>query len=1093
MWKSGTNTGCLTSCILLDTIPHYNGINIKTHNNNFRRRRKPDPQKNNTFMNKLKLFALALLGMATLSANAVDYSQLNYNGENEAPAGYKYYSLSSGVASTTAWSTLSDQGVTCFDVTGGGTGAYNKRSMEFTLTEDCSVEIELHAGNAERIFSLYNNSATAIEKLTLAVKNQFYTFTYEFKGATEAQPQTYSISGSGSKVYISKITFTPAAPVEEPIIKGYKIAEINAVIDAENKTITAELPYGTNKNSAIDAALVTLGGTATSYSYNADKTAITVTDGTNTATYTLNITIGEYKCGEIINANTDGTVTGTIGGMILTNLGTGTSKKLDKNKYFGIQLKNGTFMAGDIFTINLTTAPGSVESMGTMKIYADNAGSELLYESENVGNTGENEYILPATVQGKSSLYIYRGGGNDWNPTFNHIKVTRACDNAITAFTIGGVEATIDEENKSITAELAFGTELTETDWNNAYTAAGPDAANVTYGANHATITVGETTYTISITIATAKSEDASLKQITVGGQNIELTDGENAYTIVLPYGTTEPAVIVETNDATATYEVTDNDNIITITVTAQAGNSTIYTVTYSIADAPKVLLEALFSNGVKGFINNTELTVNVPYMKGTEQPTFVSGKAETEGMTVSYADGKILVPGIDDKTGEFTVIFQEYAPAEIAFNTEYTFDGEEIGTWVASVYGWDSDKGMKFSKNVEEASNRRISEGKTRIYIFVPACDNVLLTSMSTTRDIKLSVNGVVSETSTKDLNVPINNVPTIIGIESNQTKGDGGFLSIQLVRNEKVDVTGIELDQTTANMTVGETLTLTATVTPEDATNKNIIWTSSNEEMATVKDGVVTALAATGYDEVVITATTEDGNFSASCSIYIYPAIENISFNTEEFDTTVEFEEGLQLPLPLLVEPYDANTTGLVITSSNESVITITEETWFGYTMYNMNIMGVGEATITATAPNGKTATITITVIPAKIHATEITLNQTEITLAAGTTYTLVAALNPADAEDILTWSSSNEDVATVNDGVVTAVKVGTAYITVTTDLWVDAFCKVTVTDKETGIENINAELNLNAPIYNVLGEQVDTEYKGIVIQNGQKFLLQ
>lgn len=1086
MWKSGTNTGCLTSCILLDTIPHYNGINIKTHNNNFRRRRKPDPQKNNTFMNKLKLFALALLGMATLSANAVDYSQLNYNGENEAPAGYKYYSSSSGVASTTAWSTLSDQGVTCFDVTGGGTGAYNKRSMEFTLTEDCSVEIELHTGNAGRLFSLYNNSATAIEQLTLAVKNQFYTFIYEFKGATEAQPQTYSISGSGSKVYISKITFTPAAPVEEPIIKGYKIAEINAVIDAENKTITAELPYGTNKNSAIDAALVTLGGTATSYSYNADKTAITVTDGTNTTTYTLNITIGEYKCGEIIRAHhtgaTTATISGAIGGTVEKNTQSG--GKLGSNgHYIGLKLANGYFMSGDKVTVVAEVASA------TLELFTDKGQTLIASIPEGEVVVGENTLVIPQTTEW---IYLYRNS-SAMNPTVTDMFVTRACDNTITAFTIGGVEATIDEENKTITAELAFGTELTEADWNNAYTAAGPDAANVTYGANHATITVGETTYTISITIATAKSEDASLKSITVGGQNIELTEGENTYTVVLPYGTTEPAVIVETNDATATYEVTDNDNIITITVTAQASNTAVYTVTYSIADAPKVLLEALFSNGVKGFINNTELTVNVPYMKGTEQPTFVSGKAETEGMTVSYADGKILVPGIDDKTGEFTVIFQEYAPAEIAFNTEYTFDGEEIGTWVASVYGWDSDKGMKFSKNVEEASNRRISEGKTRIYIFVPACDNVLLTSISTTRDIKLSVNGVVSETSTKDLNIPINNVPTMIGIESNQTKGDGGFVSIQLVRNEKVDVTGIELDQTTANMTVGETLTLTATVTPEDATNKNIIWTSSNEEMATVKDGVVTALAATGYDEVVITATTEDGNFSASCSIYIYPAIENISFNTEEFDTTVEFEEGLQLPLPLLVEPYDANTTGLVITSSNESVITITEETWFGYTMYNMNIMGVGEATITATAPNGKTATITITVIPAKIHATEITLNQTEITLAAGTTYTLVAALNPADAEDILTWSSSNEDVATVNDGIVTAVKVGTAYITVTTDLWVEAYCKVTVTDKETGIENINAELNLNAPIYNVLGEQVDTEYKGIVIQNGQKFLLQ
>lgn len=210
-------------------------------------------------MNKLKLIGLTLLGMATLSATAMDYSQLNYNGESTAPAGYKYYGSSAGKENGEAWAVLADQTVNCFDVTGGGSGTYNKRAMEFVLTEDCSVEIELHTGNAGRIFSLYNNSAEAIATLELSTKNHFYTFTHEFKGATEAQPQTYSISGSGSKVYISKITFTSAAPVEEPIIKSYTIAGINAVIDAETKTITAELPYGTDKEAAINAAVVTLG------------------------------------------------------------------------------------------------------------------------------------------------------------------------------------------------------------------------------------------------------------------------------------------------------------------------------------------------------------------------------------------------------------------------------------------------------------------------------------------------------------------------------------------------------------------------------------------------------------------------------------------------------------------------------------------------------------------------------------------------------------------------------------------------------------------------------------------------------------------
>lgn len=78
-----------------------------------------------------------------------------------------------------------------------------------------------------------------------------------------------------------------------PIIKNFVIAGVEATINQEAKTITAALPYGTDKEAALVAATVELGGTATKWEYNGDKSQIIVSDGTNSVSYVLNISIKE--------------------------------------------------------------------------------------------------------------------------------------------------------------------------------------------------------------------------------------------------------------------------------------------------------------------------------------------------------------------------------------------------------------------------------------------------------------------------------------------------------------------------------------------------------------------------------------------------------------------------------------------------------------------------------------------------------------------------------------------------------------------------------------------------------------------------------
>ncbi len=156
------------------------------------------------------------------------------------------------------------------------------------------------------------------------------------------------------------------------------------------------------------------------------------------------------------------------------------------------------------------------------------------------------------------------------------------------------------------------------------------------------------------------------------------------------------------------------------------------------------------------------------------------------------------------------------------------------------------------------------------------------------------------VVETTEEDKTPRINGTPIDGGIYQSK-----GIKKIEVYGYENpttVNVTGITLSQTEAAMTVGgETLTLTATVAPDDATDKTVTWTSSDPTVATVANGVVTAVAA-GTATITATATngTDDttDDKTATCTITVtdpdqeaadavvalfdaLPAVENITLD--------------------------------------------------------------------------------------------------------------------------------------------------------------------------------------------------------------------
>lgn len=230
---------------------------------------------------------------------------------------------------------------------------------------------------------------------------------------------------------------------------------------------------------------------------------------------------------------------------------------------------------------------------------------------------------------------------------------------------------------------------------------------------------------------------------------------------------------------------------------------------------------------------------------------------------------------------------------------------------------------------------------------------------------------------------------------------------------------VEGVLLDKTEATLVKGETLTLTATVMPEAATNKNVTWTSSNEAAATVANGVVTAVAS---GKTTITVKTEEGEFTKTCAITVITPVTGITLDKSEAELT----KGQTLTITATVAPAEADNKKVIWSSSNEAAATVTNGV--------VKAVASGKATITAKTEDGEfTATCAVTVTT---PVTGVELDKTELTLTEGDTETLTATVVPADADNMnVTWSSSNEAIAKVANGVVTAVAEGNATITVTT----------------------------------------------------------
>ena len=299
---------------------------------------------------------------------------------------------------------------------------------------------------------------------------------------------------------------------------------------------------------------------------------------------------------------------------------------------------------------------------------------------------------------------------------------------------------------------------------------------------------------------------------------------------------------------------------------------------------------------------------------------------------------------------------------------------------------------------------------------------------------------------------------------ITATTANGKTATCKVTVINTEKTEISpeNITLSETNQTLDLNGTkeITLKATITPSNANaNTAITWTSSSPDVATVNNGKITAIKV---GTTTITARTANGK-TATCKVTVINtekteiSPENITLS--ETDKTLDLNGTKEVILTATITPSNANTnTTITWTSSSPDVATVNNGM--------VTAIKVGTTTITATTANGKTATCKVTVInteKTEISPENITLSETNQTLDLNGTkeITLKATITPsnANANTTITWTSSNPDVATVNDGKITAIKEGVATITATTENGKTATCKVTVV-KTNSVADVKVE---------------------------------
>ncbi|OEG11328.1 hypothetical protein BCR21_08490 [Enterococcus ureasiticus] len=260
--------------------------------------------------------------------------------------------------------------------------------------------------------------------------------------------------------------------------------------------------------------------------------------------------------------------------------------------------------------------------------------------------------------------------------------------------------------------------------------------------------------------------------------------------------------------------------------------------------------------------------------------------------------------------------------------------------------------------------------------------------------------------------------------------------------VREREIPVDGLTVEPSVLDQYVGDTGSLKVTITPSNATNKNVTFISANPEIMTVdKEGNWVAKAV---GKTTITVTASNGK-TAIVQVTVREReipVDGLTVEPSVLDQYV----GDTGSLKVTITPSNATNKNVTFISANPEIMTVDKEG-------NWVAKAVGKTTITVTASNGKTAIVQVTVREREIPVDGLTVEPSVLDQYVGDTGSLKVTITPSNATNKnVTFISANPEIMTVDkEGNWVAKAVGETTITVTASNGKTAIVKVTVRKKQ------------------------------------------
>lgn len=441
-------------------------------------------------------------------------------------------------------------------------------------------------------------------------------------------------------------------------------------------------------------------------------------------------------------------------------------------------------------------------------------------------------------------------------------------------------------------------------------------------------------------------------------------------------------------------------------TITWQSDNTEIATV-----DSGKIKGVSAGTANITATCDGIEKTIRVTVNK---QKVLVSGfELATSSVTIGLGDEFEIATSITPENATDKTIIWESENEDCVSVSEGIITGVGIGS--TKVYATCGGIKRTVSVVVKEAviNVSSILLSKTELYLNT----NQTVTIVASVLPENATDKSVSWKTSDSNIATVQDGIITGKNYGTATITATSGNCSAEVVVTVCIPVENINLSTESITLNIGDSRTVTATVYPENSTDKTVVWTSSNESVATVNNGTIKAMAG---GSTTITATC--GGVSNSVSVKVLVPVTSITLS----ETSISVVKDGTYKLKATVNPINSTEQSIAWISNDDSIATVVDGV----------ITGVSEGTTSIEATcDGKSASVIVTVTPnsGTIEPTSLLLSESALTMKVGETYSVVATINPTNAENkIITWTSTDETVATVNYGAISAVGVGTATIT-------------------------------------------------------------